>query len=248
MSSKRIAFATATETLSGTCTLTSFPSRDLIDITLPSISVIVPRKRVVVWASAAFTISSPATSNTNGRFFIFSPGRGRAPSRQQRWRARCSIAHDESNILTPPHQIGCGNAAVVAQDRPGEQALRQRGGALDSAREQRCGDKIDHQKIAFPAVFEIADPGRRGRATGRRRALHGRALKAARAGRRQAARFCTPPPAYAASTGSCRRQYRCPVQRAHRERAQRRRRTVHCPETVSMSGKTTSRRRQVPSP
>src|SRR6266576_748689 len=158
MSSKRIAVATATETLSGTCTLTSFPSRDLTDITLPSISVIVPRKRVVVWASAAFTISSPATSNTNGRFFIFPPGRGRASFCQQRRRTRCSIAKSESNVLTPPHQIGCGNAAVIAQDRPCEQTLLHRSGVLEATREQRRGGKIDHLKIAFLAVFEIADP------------------------------------------------------------------------------------------
>src|SRR5437899_8072396 len=158
MSSKRIAFATATETLSGTCTLTSFPSRVLTDIVLPSISVIVPRKRVVVWASAAFTISSPATSNTNDRFFILPPGRGRAPSRQQPRRARCSMAQSESNVLTPPHQIGCHDAAVIAQDRQREQTLHQRGGVLDATREQRRGGKIDHQKIAFFARFEIADP------------------------------------------------------------------------------------------
>src|SRR5436309_11581584 len=73
MSSKRIAFATATETLSGTCTLTSFPSRDLTDITLPSISVIVPRRRVVVWALTAFATSNPASSSAKDRLFIVPP-------------------------------------------------------------------------------------------------------------------------------------------------------------------------------
>src|SRR5438552_15814945 len=76
MSSKRIAFATATETLSGTCTLTSFPSRDLIDITLPSISVIVPRRRVVVWALTAFATSNPASSSEQDRLFIVPPAEG----------------------------------------------------------------------------------------------------------------------------------------------------------------------------
>src|SRR5690349_8140874 len=73
MSSNRIGFATATTTLSGISTLRSFPSRDLTDIVLPSIVVIVPRSRVVVWASAAPAMHKPAVKHASHSVFMVSP-------------------------------------------------------------------------------------------------------------------------------------------------------------------------------
>src|SRR5947207_8108118 len=58
MSSKRVALATATATLSASWILSALPSRDLTERTLPSIAVIVPRMRTLVWACARETNSA----------------------------------------------------------------------------------------------------------------------------------------------------------------------------------------------